>query len=139
MKGALSTAGDINGDGIEDLIVGAADNSLYQPAAGCVYLFAGNDLFLQSNQSSYLAGDSFTLDIRGGEPYVVDALVLTDVNGTPLFLPLAFGSLDQFGEWEFTGTVPTGLSGLTLTLMAYAQRSSLGGVVDSSPVTVTFN
>jgi hypothetical protein len=136
---ALSVAGDINGDGIDDLIVGAENNSIYKPAAGAVYLYAGNDLFLQSNQSSYLAGDTFTLDIRGGEPYVFNALVLTSVNGTPLFLPLASGYLDQFGEWELSGPVPTGLTGLTLTLIAYAQRSALGGVVDSSPVTVTFN
>jgi FG-GAP repeat protein len=136
---ALSVAGDINGDGIDDLIVGAPTNSSVQNGAGRVYIFAGNDLLLQSNQTSYVAGDTLTLDIRGGEPYVLDALVVTAVNGLPLFVPLALGTLDQFGEWELTGTVPTGLAGLSLTFTAYAQKSVQGGIVDSSPQTVTFN
>ena len=136
---ALSTAGDNNGDGIDDLIVGAPANSAVQNSAGRVYIYAGNDLFLQANQSSYLPGDTLTLDVRGGEPYVVDALVITQVNGFPTFLPLSIGSLDQFGEWELTGTVPSGLSGVTLTFTAYAQKSAQGGIVDSSPQIVTFN
>lgn len=138
LGGSLTVAGDNDRDGIDDLIVGAPGNSSDQPTAGRVYIYAGNDLFLQANQTSYLPGDTLTLDVRGGEPYVADLLVATGVNGIPIFVPVALGTLDQFGEWELSGTVPSGLSGLTLTFTAYAQRAPIG-VVDSSPQTLTFN
>jgi hypothetical protein len=135
---SMAGIGDLNGDGIDDLLVGAPGNSRNWAASGRAYVIAGNDLFLQANQLSYQPYDYLELDNRGGTPGAPTCIVLTAVNGAPTFLPLAFGSLDNDGNFAVAGTVPSGLSGLTLTFMGYAIAASGHGVADSIPETIAF-
>lgn len=134
--GALSRADDLNADGFDDLLVGAPDNSRYYASAGRAYVFGGNDLFLQANQSSYVAGDSLNLQTTGGEPYARTLTVLTAVNGMATFIPLAVGNLDANGAFALSGTVPNGSINATFTFMAYAVAASGHGIADSIPETV---
>jgi hypothetical protein len=53
-------------------------------------------------------------------------------------MPLAIASLDLSGTFAISGTVPSGLSGITVNFMAYAVGAKGHGVVDSIPETVTF-
>jgi len=129
---------DLDADNFDDLLVGVPDNRRYYGGADRAYVFGGNDLFLRANQSSYVAGDSFNLQTTGGEPSALAATVLTNVNGTATFLPVALANLDVNGALAISGTVPSGLSGITVSFMAYAVRASGHGVVDSIPETVTF-
>jgi FG-GAP repeat protein len=131
--GSLSRMGDLNADGFDDLLVGVPDNSRYYGAAGRAYVFGGNDLFLQANQSTYSAGDTFDLQTTGGEPYALTLTVLTDVNGTGTFIPVAIGSLDANGAFALSATVPNGSIFASLTFMAYAVAPSGHGFVDSIP------
>ncbi len=41
-----------------------------------------------------------------------------DINGTPLFLKVAFGTFDATGLWSRAGTVPPGLSGIVATFLS---------------------
>ena len=135
--GALSHMDDLNADGFEDLLVGAPDNDRYYSGAGRAYVFGGNDLFLQANQATYSAGDSFVLQTAGGEPYALTITVLTAVNGVSTFIPLALGNLDVNGTFALSGTVPSGAINSTFTFMAYAVAASGRGIADSIPETVT--
>jgi hypothetical protein len=133
-----SPIGDFDGDGIDDLLIGAPENSRNQTSAGRAYVFAGNDLFLQADQPSYQLNDPITIEDRGGSPGSPACIVLTDVSGTPTFLPVAIGTLDGNGNFSVSGTVPAGLSGLTMTFMGYAVKASGHGIADSSPETIAF-
>jgi hypothetical protein len=136
---ASSAFGDFNHDGIDDVIFGAEEwNDSYGKHAGRAFVFGGNDLFLQANQISYAANDTLTLANRGGEPGMLSMIVLTAVNSTPTFIPILVSTLDSNGELTFTTTVPTGLSGVTLDFMGYAQKPSGRGVADSITETITF-
>jgi hypothetical protein len=138
LGGAVSPMGDFDGDGIDDILIGAPNNSRNQTSAGRAYVFAGNDLFLQADQSSYKFNDPITIEDRGGAPGSPACIVLTDVSGTPTFLPVAIGTLDGNGNFSVSGTVPAGLSGLTMTFMGYAVKASGHGIADSSPETIAF-
>jgi hypothetical protein len=135
---SLAGIGDLNSDGIDDILVGAPGNSRNWASAGRAYVFGGNDLFLQANQLSYLPNDYFNLENRGGAPGAATCIVLTAINSAPMFLPIAFGSLDTNGNFAIVGTVPSGLSGISLTFMGYAVAASGHGVADSIPETITF-
>jgi hypothetical protein len=135
--GTSSAGGlDYNGDAIPDLMVGTFG---YNGAtSGRVTLYAGNDLFLQPSDYDVTAGDTLTLSTRGGPAGALTLLVLTDVNGTSTFLPLVFSTLDSNDEASFTGTVPPGLAGITLSFQAFAQKATGGGgVIDSGEETIS--
>ena len=67
-------AGDVNGDGYPDLIIGAYTNSEAAVYAGKAYVFSGKDGFLVRTMTDRLPSDYFG----------VDALAVGDVNGDGL-------------------------------------------------------
>jgi hypothetical protein len=133
-----SVVGDLNGDGIDDILIGAADNRRFYSAAGRAYVFAGNDLFLQSRKPHYRPGDLVRLVNRGGEPGNPSCVVLTDISGAPIFIPLAIGTLDANGAFALSGTAPPGLAGTTMTFLGFAIGANGHTVIDSSPETIDF-
>ena len=135
---SMSEVGDFNGDGLEDLLVGAADYSDPNFQQGRAYVFGGNDLFIQANDNYFWPFDPLTIENRGGAPGSTTCIVLTEVNGTPAFIPLAFGSLDSNGNFSVTGTVPPGLTGMTLSFTGFAIAASGHGIADTIPETLTF-
>ncbi|MFO0983166.1 MAG: hypothetical protein U1E76_15785 [Planctomycetota bacterium] len=51
-------------------------------------------------------------------------LAVTDVDGSPVFLPVATGTFDATGTWQVSAVVPPGFSGLTVLLRAYAMDAA---------------
>ena len=99
-----------------------------------VTAFAGNDLFLQAEATEIAPLDAISIDTRGGQSGALAVLVVVDVSGAPMFVPLAVTVLDVYGETTYIGIAPAGSAGLDFKLMAYAQKSVGGtGVIDSSP------
>lgn len=136
---SLCAFGDFNADGFDDFIAGAPGYcGTNTTSEGRAYVFGGNDLFLQANQESYLAGDPITLSNRGGTPGSLSMIVLTDVSGTPTFVPVLIGALDGNGELSISSTTPPGLSGISCTFMGYAVKTSGHGLADSIPETIAF-
>lgn len=119
--GVVTGVGDLNADGLADVLVTAPDHSQNGGSSGAAYVFAGNDLFMHIGPEVAFANDTVTLAIRGGPPNGLGLPVVVDVNGTSTFLSI-FGlvNLDACGDWEVSATVPTGLGLLDVTFLAFA-------------------
>ncbi len=63
-------------------------------------------------------------------------LVVTEVDGVPLFYRLSFGLFDTEGVWDHSFTVPPGLYGMQLVLTALGFNTS-NKITASKPQMVT--
>lgn len=135
---SLDPIGDLNGDGFDDLAVGATNFSASYAGEGRVYVFGGNDLLLQIEPTDAGVGDTVVADLRSGPPGLLGLMVMVDVAGTPIFEPLLLGPFDAFGEMQLSATVPPAASGLDFTFQGFSQnRKGRGPLMDSARVTVT--
>ena len=127
---AFAPAGDRNGDGRPDFLLGAdLDGSL---DVGSVEVIASNDLWLDVSPTHFPAtGKSLELRANSGPPGNPAGLVLTALNGAPRFDLVAVATFDASGSALLaSGTVPPGLAGNSITLRAFAIDAS-GRIVDS--------
>lgn len=133
----LAPGADFNGDGIEDLVFGTGDGGKLSKNAGLVQIRAGNDLWLQADPPSPIAGDTVVVDLRGAPAGQLGLIALTDVDGAPLFEPLLLAPFDANGELQFCADIDGSLSGMQFTLKGYAQnKKGRGPLVDASPFVV---
>jgi FG-GAP repeat protein len=133
----VASVGDLDGDGLADLEIGALADSQHFVDSGRAYLYAGSPLFLQANSTALNPGDLLDLASHCREPSVLTALAIVDVGSLPTFNVLDLGYADSLGERSLTATVPSGLSGLVLSLQAFADDSKQG-VVESAVLELTF-
>jgi VCBS repeat protein/FG-GAP repeat protein len=125
---------DVDGDGVADIL-----SSAPFAAKGRARLFAGNDLFLQTDPPDPAPLTTLTLSTRAGVPGSLALMTLEELDGAPLFLPLQLTTLDANGEWILSANVPSGLTGHTVGLRTYAQKDpTLGGVIATDLANVAF-
>jgi hypothetical protein len=129
---------DVDHDGVPDLLVGTPDVDDPTHAGGFATLIRLDELLLQATPTHVAAGQTETLDTRGGPASSLAAAFAVAFDGTPLSILVGLGSFDAFGAWSLSATVPPGLSGHTATFRSYAIGFA-GKAVDSSDVTVTFD
>ena len=115
----------------------ANDDSTGGAQSGAVAVHKLDDLYLQFNPPSAAANDTVFGKVRGGPSGALFALLLEDVNGTPVSIVILQSTLDAVGAFTTSGVVPPGLSGSVYTLRAYAIGFN-GKLVDSLPRTLTF-
>ncbi|MFO0981058.1 MAG: integrin alpha [Planctomycetota bacterium] len=135
---SVSGAGDINRDGLADVMIGVPNHDPYGSDSGAALVLAGSPLFLDAEPRSANAGQVVTLTARE-QPAGTDLLlVVVAVNGSPVFMPLVKGTFDATETWLISGQVPPGLSGITAAFRTYARNGPLGPVIHSSDETILF-
>jgi hypothetical protein len=132
---AVSDAGDVDLDGFPDVSVGASLATGGSGTFGSVYVFGGNDLFLNASLRGPTSGDRLTLSTREGPTGNLVALFMVDVNGTPTSTLLGYGSFDSGLGFDVSGTVPPGFSSYVFTFKSFAIGAS-GKIIDSAPEVV---
>ena len=135
---AVSPAGDLDGDGVGTLLVGAwhhdGGRGIHR---GKSYVFRGNDLYLEVDPRTVPPNSTVTVVTRGGVPALPAGLVLVAFQGAPQFLLLAPGTFDPFGTWSLGIPVGTGLAGIALEVQSHALSASFA-LVDSNVQSVVF-
>ncbi len=134
---ASGSGGDLTGDGIDDLLVGAPIPLKGAPKGGKVFAFALNDLFLQAEPPAPVPGDTVVVDLRAGGPGTLGLIALIDIDGAPTFEPLLLAPFDAHGELQFCADVDSSVSGMEFTVMGYAvARTGRGPLLDATPFVV---
>lgn len=86
--------------------------------AGAACLFEISDLGLAAKQDVVFAGDTLELYTCGGLQSAPVLLGAVEVNGAPIFVPLAFNVFDAWGNYSFSSPVPGGLAGLEVCFLS---------------------
>lgn len=120
---AIAAAGDVNGDGVSDLIIGAPGNDDLDEAAGAVYVRSGSDGSLLHTFYGAFTNDVFGTSVAG----------VGDLNqdGFPDILVGAPFQDDQ-GTDSGSAKVLSGLDGATLYLMTGSSAGAQFGSVVAS-------
>ena len=77
---AMGTAGDVNGDGASDLLIGAPENSTEAPGTGRVYLFLGGSSMVTEGEHSVLDA-SYIFTAQAGDQVGHSVASAGDVDG----------------------------------------------------------
>jgi Tol biopolymer transport system component len=94
-----------------------------------VYVRGGNLIF-EATPSVVAAGADLTFLCGTALANSAWLIVVTDLNGTPLFLPIDLGSFDAYGDLVLLAKVPAGLAGNVVTLEVIG--AAPGGKIESS-------
>ena len=131
----VRAVGDLDQDGLPDYAVCAP---YFNDPPGSVFIYRGNDLYLQARSRSLSSGDPLELDLRGGMPGGRAFLAVVEAQGEPLFRLIARGRFDSHGEYEYSAVVPPGVSGLEIGLQGWGPSMRQPGAwVDSAVERVT--
>jgi len=115
----LAGACDLDGDGKSELLLADEYDTDHSTWKGRAFVYRGDDLWLFANQAWFASGDALALDERPGWPGQPTSIWLLDVNHAPFVLRLAGGSYDGAGSFTLSATVPPGLAGIDLGLLAF--------------------
>ena len=139
---SVAGVGDTDQDGLSDVMVGAylhEENGLDN--SGRVYVYKGNDLFLDASPRTVSVGETLTFTTGQGVTGLPAILFLTGVDGIPLFRSTSvFGAFDGNGQWILSGPVPpdpTLSAGIDLSFRVLALGGA-GNILETADEIVSF-
>ncbi len=135
---ALSEAGDVNSDGLDDFLVGCPGeiidpkNQYY----GSAMVYSGNDLFLNAWPKRAAVGETVTLTTADGEPGTLVAMFIVAVNGTAVTYLQDVGVFGLDRRFVVSGVVPPGTGGIEVEAQSFSLAPA-GQVIDTAREVVT--
>lgn len=138
---SVNSAGDVNGDGVSDLIVGARNDATAGGATGSAYVFSGSDGALLHRFDGIAAGDSFGRSVSGagdvnGDGFA-DVLVgasLNDQGGIDAGAVYIFSGLDGTSLGVVYGAVPGGFFGASVGSVGDVNNDGYADVIAGASV-----
>jgi hypothetical protein len=124
---AIANAGDVNGDGHQDVIYGS---EIANTREGLVEVFAGNDLYCFAPTSTLSPGDTLTLRTSNSRPGRPVILFLHSIYGQPYQIPLSSGRFNSEGVFIYQAVIPASHPPASMRFQSFAV-SAQGTVVDS--------
>ncbi|MEW5795241.1 MAG: thrombospondin type 3 repeat-containing protein [Candidatus Zixiibacteriota bacterium] len=107
---AVSTAGDVDGDGYDDLLIGAPDNDAVASGAGRAYVYSGQNWTLLYSLNGQAANDHFGFsvayagDVNGdSNPDVIVGATGNSAGGTAAGRAYVYSGPTGSLIWTFTG------------------------------------
>lgn len=97
----------------------------------------GSYLTLEAEPGDPGAGATLTFSTWRGAALAACLLVVSDVNGTPTFVPEVSSTFDADGLWTLAATVPAGLSGNVVTFETFGIATN-GKIEVTNAVAVAF-
>jgi hypothetical protein len=136
---SVCAAGDVNSDGLPDILVGAPENDISGWNAGAAYVFSGGPLFLRADRDTVAPGTQLTLTTAGAVPGSPAAVFITEIGGNPVFqrVPVA-GVVGSQGEWQLSGTIQSSPTASDVIFQAFVSDVSSGQLITSNRETVHF-
>jgi hypothetical protein len=110
---------DLDGDGRSEVLITDRSDTDGSTWKGRAFVYRGDDLYLFANQAWFASGDPLVLDSRPGLPGQLASIWILDVDGSPFVLRIAGGAYDGAGSFSLSATVPPGLAGVDLDLLAF--------------------
>jgi hypothetical protein len=130
--GEIDTLGDVDGDGLSDLLVGEMKLDASFNVIEVVRVASGNDLWLSTDSRHPFADDLVTVTAREGVSGNLTVTVLIELGGVPMFqLVDGLGVFDATGTRAVADHVPPSLKGLDASLKSWAVDAS-GRLVESA-------
>jgi hypothetical protein len=129
---AVTGAGDLDGDGLGDVLVGDwLEDEPGRPDAGSVRVFGGGELFLDASPRTFINGQVVEVRVGDGPPGSPFLLVLAEANGIPVNRPILSARFNLSGGWsaQVTTSLP---ADQTLCIIAHALVS--GTILASNTV-----
>jgi hypothetical protein len=126
---ALSPAS--SGDGAADIAIGATRDVAIGTPRGSLFLYAGNDLFLNASPRKVSAGQNLQLRTSAGPQGNGNALFVVSVNGIPSVSLVLIGSYNANEVHIVSGPVPNGLGVIDIEFLSIGINSG-GGFSDSA-------
>jgi hypothetical protein len=116
---ALAGGCDLDGDGRSELLITDKYDTDHSTWHGRAIVYRGDDLYLFANQAWFASGDPLVLDSRPGLAGQIASIWLLGVDGSPFPLRVAGGTYDGSGSFSLSATVPPGVAGIDLDLIAF--------------------
>jgi len=142
---SVSFAGDVNGDGYSDVIVGALNNDAAGMDAGKAYIFFGGlsmDAIPDVIMTGSAAGDNFgTVSLAGdvnddGFSDVIVGAIRNDAGGTNAgrtYVYFGAANMDSTADWIFTGEAEEDLFGLSVATPGDVNGDGISDIIIGAP------
>jgi hypothetical protein len=127
----ISLDSSISADGRFVAFLSYASNLVSGDTNGTGDIFThGSYLTLEADPQSPTAGATLTFNTWRGKANGLGLLVATDLDGTPLFVPVVSSAFDANGLWTLSATDPSGLAGNDITFETF-------GIIETGKVNVS--